>query len=49
MNDEENPPYKIKLTACDQSFGSETFYWESFLSMLRGGYVRVNKTNILRR
>lgn len=39
MNDEENPPYKIKLTACDQSFGSETFYWLDFLSMLRGGDI----------
>lgn len=39
MNDKENPPYKIKLTACDQSFGSETFYWLDFLSLLRDGYI----------
>lgn len=43
MNDEENPPYKIKLTACDQSFGSETFYWLDFLSMLRDGYILVKE------
>jgi hypothetical protein len=48
MNDEENPPYKIKLTACDQSFGSETFYWESFLSMLRGGYILLKENEFQR-
>ena len=48
MNDKEHPPYKIKLTACDQSFGSETFYWLDFLSLLRDGHILLKENEFQR-
>lgn len=48
MDDKEHPPYKIKLTACDQSFGSETFYWLDFLSLLKNGFILVKENEFQR-
>ena len=45
MNDGKDPPYKIKLTACDQSYGSETYYWTDFLSLLREGNIKVKESD----
>ena len=40
MND-NTCPYKIKLTACDQSFGSETYYWSDFISLVQEGIILI--------
>ena len=42
MND-NTCPYKIKLTACDQSFGSETYYWTDFISLVQAGIILIKK------
>lgn len=43
MNNKECSPYKIKLTACEQAFGSKTFYWETFISLLKDGHILVKE------
>lgn len=40
MND-NTCPYKIKLTACDQSFGSETYYWTDFISLVKSRTILI--------
>lgn len=35
--------YKIKLTAIDEAYGSETYYYSDFISLVERGYIRVKE------
>ena len=46
--DFNDSPYKIKLTACDQRFGSETFYYSDFISLIKSGHILIKENEFQR-
>lgn len=45
---EKDSPYKIKLTACDQAFGSETYYYQDFISLIKSGHILIKENEFQR-